>query len=64
MNIYDKKQVSCITCGRVIGEIYDEAKILLPRCGNCPNSDHNENEILDHITNRFENTVKNVIVSY
>lgn len=64
MNIYDKKQINCMTCGRFIGEVDAEANILLPRCGLCLNSDSDENDILSYIADRFENTVKNVIVCH
>ncbi len=62
MNIYYKRQIRCITCGKFIGEVDDDAKILFSRCGNCMNSNKKENEIFLYITNKFENTIKNVII--
>ncbi len=62
MSIYDKKQIRCITFGKFIGEIDDDAKMLFSRCGHCTNSDQSENEIFSYLAERFENTIKNVLV--
>lgn len=62
MNIYYKKQISCVTCGKFIGEVDNEAKVLLPRCGRCAISDADGNDLLTFMSARFENTVKNILV--
>lgn len=61
MNIYDKKQICCISCGRYIGEVEEEARILLTVCSQCSDTGREENEIFSYIADRFENTVKNVM---
>ncbi|HJU13820.1 MAG TPA: hypothetical protein VJ792_05130 [Candidatus Nitrosotalea sp.] len=61
MNIYDKRQVNCATCGKQIGEVDDDAKILFCRCGNCSGTENGENEIFNFLAEKFENTVKNVM---
>ncbi|MDX1440970.1 MAG: hypothetical protein R3237_00745 [Nitrosopumilaceae archaeon] len=37
MNIYDTKNVSCIQCGKSIGEVEYDALIIRPLCGQCAN---------------------------
>ena len=37
MNLYDKKSVYCYQCDRFIGEIDDDAIVMLPKCGSCAN---------------------------
>ena len=63
MNMYYKRQVRCVGCDQFIGEIDCGAKILLPRCGTCSNSESDGNDLLTFMAERFENTVKNIIVS-
>lgn len=63
MNIYDKRQVRCVTCGKPIGEVDDDARILFSRCGVCTGMDSGENEVSRYLTDRFENTVKSVLVT-
>ncbi|MDE1862215.1 MAG: hypothetical protein KGI33_04815 [Thaumarchaeota archaeon] len=64
MNIYDMRQIKCISCDRFVGEVQSDAVVLLTRCGACSRSDSSENEVLTWVTRRFENTIKNVIVSH
>lgn len=35
MNIYDKKQIKCSICGKFIGEIDVDAKVVFPLCKTC-----------------------------
>ena len=63
MNIYDKKQGRCATCGRTIGEVDDDAKILFSRCGLCEGALNGENEVFRYLADRFENAVKSVLVT-
>ncbi|MCA9827749.1 MAG: hypothetical protein KC444_05070 [Nitrosopumilus sp.] len=35
MNIYDTKTVSCIACGKCIGEVDYDAEVIYPKCGKC-----------------------------
>jgi len=35
MNIYEKDQVKCSVCGKIIGEIDVESKIVFPLCRKC-----------------------------
>ncbi len=63
MNIYDKRQIRCATCGREIGEVDDDARILFSRCGSCDGAKSGENEVFRYLTERFETTVKNVLVT-
>jgi len=37
MNIYDLKQVSCVNCGKIIGEVDYDAELIRPKCGKCAN---------------------------
>ncbi len=37
LNIYDTKQISCIECGRDIGEVEYDAELIRPKCGKCAN---------------------------
>ena len=37
MNMYDKKSVCCSQCDRFIGEIDEDAIVILPKCGRCAN---------------------------
>ncbi len=37
MNIYDQKTISCVSCGRCIGEIDYDAEVVFPKCGKCAN---------------------------
>ena len=37
MNIYDTKCVSCVKCGKSIGEIEFDAEVTIPKCGACTN---------------------------
>lgn len=62
MNIYDRRQVICATCGKQIGEVEDDAKILFSRCGTCSCVENGENDLINFLTERFESTVKNVMV--
>jgi len=35
LNIYDTKNLNCTKCGRPIGEVEFDAKIVYSLCGNC-----------------------------
>ena len=37
LNIYDQRPVSCVGCGRCIGEVEYDAEIIRPKCGKCAN---------------------------
>lgn len=37
MNIYDTKTLSCIQCGKCIGEVDYDAEVIRPKCGQCAN---------------------------
>lgn len=37
MNIYDTRQVRCVKCDRVIGEVEIDAEMTRPKCGTCAN---------------------------
>ena len=37
LNIYDEKTISCVECGRCIGEVEYDAEIIRPKCGKCAN---------------------------
>lgn len=38
MNIYDTRQIRCVTCNRAIGEVEVDAEITRPKCGVCANN--------------------------
>ncbi|MDX1595654.1 MAG: universal stress protein [Nitrosopumilaceae archaeon] len=35
MNIYEKDQLKCSICGKIIGEVDTESTIIFPLCGKC-----------------------------
>lgn len=35
MNIYEKEQIKCSVCGKNIGELDVESKVIFPLCGKC-----------------------------
>ena len=37
LNIYDQRSISCVECGRCIGEIDYDAEVTRPKCGRCAN---------------------------
>ncbi|AJM93111.1 universal stress protein [Nitrosopumilus piranensis] len=41
MNIYDKRQIKCSICGKFIGEIDVDAKIIFPLCKICKKREKN-----------------------
>lgn len=54
MNIYDLKQIHCHKCGKYIGEIYYDAEIMVPFCGNCLDKNqqinkHATQQVLVHV---------------
>lgn len=61
MNIYDTKPISCISCGKSIGEIDYDAQITLPRCGNCSNPRPEDDDALSYLTSIRENIIKKTI---
>ncbi len=37
MNMYNTKTISCVFCGKHIGEIDTDAVVTMPICGQCVN---------------------------
>jgi hypothetical protein len=37
MNIYDTRQIRCVTCDKAIGEVEMDAEITNPQCEACTN---------------------------
>ena len=37
LNKIEVKKILCSKCGRVIGEVEEDADITFPRCGDCSN---------------------------
>jgi len=37
LNIYDTRSISCVGCGKAIGEVDYDAEIIRPKCGQCSN---------------------------
>lgn len=59
----DKKQIKCITCGRLVGEVENGAKVFFSQCSHCSDQKNKENEVFAYITDKFENAIRNVIVT-
>lgn len=61
MNIYDTKSVYCKDCGKSIGEIEYDAKVILPECGQCANPMPEGDNIM-YTVNAIKNQSKSVIM--
>ena len=55
MNIYDKKPLSCMKCGKCIGEIDYDAEVITPICGHCANPLPNGIDDLVYSIQRIKN---------
>lgn len=64
MNLYDTRPINCIMCGKFIGEMECNSKIVLPRCGDCSRPKPEGDDVISYLERRFENTVKNLVEVY
>lgn len=55
MNIYDKKPISCVKCGKFVGEIDYDAEVVRPLCGHCANPLPNGIDDLAYSIQRVKN---------
>lgn len=62
MNMYDTKIVSCVKCGKCIGEIEYDAEIIQSKCGQCANPLPEGDKILYTISH-YQNRPKEVIIA-
>lgn len=62
MNIYDTKTISCIKCGKCIGEVEYDSEIVLPKCGQCANPVPEGDKIL-YTVSHYQNNKKELLVS-
>lgn len=60
MNIYDTKSLYCKDCGKCIGEIDYDARVMLPECGQCANPLPEGDNIL-YAVNAIKNNSKPII---
>lgn len=58
MNIYDTKQINCVRCGKCIGEVDYDSKIINAQCGQCSNPLPEGDKILYTISH-FQSKIKN-----
>lgn len=61
MNIYDTRIISCKDCGKAIGEIDFDAKVILPQCGQCADPLPGGDKILYTISH-FQNSPQKKVV--
>jgi hypothetical protein len=62
MNMYDKKSVSCSQCDRFIGEIDNDAVVILPKCGRCANPMPENDDKVQYIVSKMSSNRRNEIV--
>ncbi len=58
MNIYDLKQVSCVNCGKIIGEVDYDAEIIRPKCGKCSNPMPEGDDKVMYTVNSISRSIK------
>jgi len=57
MNIYDTRQVRCVTCNRAIGEVEVDAEMTRPKCGVCSNNiPQGDEQVIDTANSLYHNT--------
>jgi hypothetical protein len=61
MNLYDTKQINCVKCGKWVGEVDCEAKIINALCGLCANPMPEGDKILYTISNFQSQSKKQMI---
>jgi len=61
MNMYDKKSVNCYLCDRFIGEIDEDAIVMLPKCGRCANPMPEGDDKVQYIVSKMMNNRRNGI---
>ena len=61
MNIYDTKRLDCARCGKSIGEVDFEAKVINALCGQCANPLPEGDNIL-YTVSHFKSREKNRVV--
>ena len=54
--MYDKKSVCCSQCGRFIGEIDEDAIVILPKCGQCVNPMPEGDDKVQYIVSKMINS--------
>jgi len=62
MNMYDKKSVCCYLCDRFIGEIDEDAIVILPKCGKCENPMPEGDDKAQYIASKMINNGRSGIV--
>ena len=62
MNPCKTKSVTCLTCGKLIGEVDSKAKIVLPRCWECSTINNDDTDVFSYLADRFERSVGNLII--
>ena len=61
MNICDKKSVRCSRCDKFIGEIDNDASVVLPKCGKCANPLPEGDDKIQYIVNKFNLNPKKIV---
>jgi phage FluMu protein Com len=56
MNIYDTKCIYCSKCGKFIGEIDEDAVVMLPKCGKCVNPIPEGDDKALYLKSRYSNS--------
>jgi len=61
LNIYDTRTVTCIKCGRFIGEIDYDAIVTQPKCGRCANPLPEGDDKVGYILSKYNKKPKKLI---
>jgi hypothetical protein len=61
MNLYDLKIIHCHKCEKYIGEVYHDAEISMPCCGDCASRMHKIIEIPEYAASKYHKYLINAI---